>query len=208
MTRPIVVPVIGKAVRAEGDPAPGGRPRVNESERGETMTTEESTRYRAMVERCNFLVCDRPDIQYAAKEGVTLGVEAMQGRLRQPVCDSSRTRFFGSVSNVDACPDTANRVQKGPSGVLVSNEINKNHSKVCREWLQYEDKRPRIRTRGMVRYTTVDTPIMEKGQTCKIYLGGYDATHRIAYEFYGDHWHGNPKQMAKTQGQVRRKNGP
>ena len=32
------------------------------------MVGEEATRHRAMVARCNFLGCDRPDIQFAAKE--------------------------------------------------------------------------------------------------------------------------------------------
>lgn len=32
------------------------------------MVCEAATRYRAMVARCNFLGCDRPDLQYAKKE--------------------------------------------------------------------------------------------------------------------------------------------
>lgn len=32
------------------------------------MTGEEATRYRAMVARCNFLGCDRHDVQHAKKE--------------------------------------------------------------------------------------------------------------------------------------------
>lgn len=32
------------------------------------MTAERATRYRATVARCNSLGCDRPDLQFAAKE--------------------------------------------------------------------------------------------------------------------------------------------
>ena len=49
---------------SDGSPRP---PNGAEGDRGAPLG-EEATRYRAMVARCNFLGCDRPDIQYAAKE--------------------------------------------------------------------------------------------------------------------------------------------
>lgn len=36
--------------------------------RGVPLKADEATRYRAMVAHCNFLGCDRLDIQFAAKE--------------------------------------------------------------------------------------------------------------------------------------------
>lgn len=70
----------GKPARASAGGAGarrGGEPHKNgmnagagdeEDVRGEPMVGEVATQYRAMVARCNFLGCDRPDIQYAAKE--------------------------------------------------------------------------------------------------------------------------------------------
>lgn len=45
---------------------PGERQNDHETDRGEPMTSEEATRYKAMAARCNLLKRDRPDIQHAA----------------------------------------------------------------------------------------------------------------------------------------------
>lgn len=57
------------AGRGEGiERNPQSGPASEDELRGERMSGEEAARYRAMAAQCNFLGCDRPDIQHMAKE--------------------------------------------------------------------------------------------------------------------------------------------
>lgn len=63
-TGPTLVPMLGKPMRAdrlECTGAPCERPNT-------TRTIVASTRYQAKSARCNFFGCDRPGVQYVAKQ--------------------------------------------------------------------------------------------------------------------------------------------
>lgn len=91
--------------------------------RGEPMTAQEATRYRAILARCNFLGCDRPDIQHTASAAQRWMLRPCQAIVRRSSGQGSsategavgRSRVVGTVVWSVLTPTRIVRAVSGPA---------------------------------------------------------------------------------------------